>query len=92
MDEYEKFCVDEVKFHLDRAHEILTEGMRDPKKYHDESKEFYRVLAKLFPLMIIMQYSEPQPPDSETEESLPGTPSSDLSDSDNFEPATPPGR
>tara|TARA_R110002153_G_scaffold193329_1_gene346683 strand:- start:293 stop:619 length:327 start_codon:yes stop_codon:yes gene_type:complete len=86
MNEYEQFCIDEAAYHMDRAKEVLTEGLRDPKKYHDEAKAFYKILAKLFPLMILMQCNEPQPPDSETEESLPDTPSSDLSESDSFEP------
>ena len=86
MDEYEQFCIDEAAYHMDRAKEVLTEGLRDPKKYHDEAKGFYKILAKLFPLMILMQHNEPQPDDSEMEESLPNTPSSDLSESDNFEP------
>jgi len=86
MNEYEQLCIDDAAFHIDRAKEILTEGLRDPKKYHDESKELYRMMAKVFPLMILMQYNEPQPPDSETEESLPNTPSSDLSESGSFEP------
>jgi len=86
MNEHEQFCLDEAFFHIDRAKEILTDGLRDPKKYHDESKDFYKMLAKLLPLMILMQCNEPQPHDSETEESLPDMPSSDLSESDSFEP------
>jgi hypothetical protein len=91
MNEYEKFCVEEAEYHLQRAREILTEGLRNPKKYHDESKEFYGMLVKLLPFMVLLQHNESPHHDSETEESLPGTPSSDLSDEDSFEPVTPPG-
>ena len=86
MNEYEQFCIDEAAYHMDRAKEVLTEGLLDPKKYHDEAKAFYKILAKLFPLMILMQHNEPQPHDSETEESLPDTPSSSQSDSSSYEP------
>lgn len=91
MNEYEKFCVDEANYHLQRAQELLTEGLRNPKKYHDESKDFYRMLVKLLPFMVLIQHNESLRPDSETEESLPDTPSSTQSDSGSFEPATPPG-
>jgi hypothetical protein len=91
MNEYEKFCVDEADYHLQRARELLTEGLCNPKKYHDECKEFYRILAKVLPFMILIQHNESLHHDSETEESSPGTPSSTQSDEDSFEPATPPG-
>jgi len=86
MNEHEKFCVDEANYHLQRAQELLTEGLRNPKKYHDESREFYRMLTKLLPFMILIQHSESLRPDSETEESLPSTPSSTQSDSGSYEP------
>jgi hypothetical protein len=86
MNEDEKFCVDEANYHLQRAQELLTEGLRNPKKYHDDSKEFYRMLTKLLPFMILIQHNESLRPDSETGESLPSTPSSTQSDSDSYEP------
>lgn len=91
MNEHEKFCVDEANYHLQRAQELLTEGLRNPKKYHDESKQFYGMLVKLLPFMVLIQHNESLRPDSETEESLPDTPSSTQSDEGSFEPATPPG-
>jgi hypothetical protein len=91
MNEHEKFCVEEANYHLQRARELLTDSLRDAKKYHDEAKEFYRMMAKLFPLMILLQHSESQLPDSETEESLSDTQSSSQSDSDSYMPATLPG-
>jgi hypothetical protein len=86
MNEHEKFCVDEANYHLQRAQELLTEGLRNPKKYHDESREFYRMLTKLLPFMVLIQHNESLRLDSETEESLPSTPSSTQSDSDSYEP------
>lgn len=86
MNEYEKFCVEEAEYHLQRAQELLTEGLRNPKKYHDESKEFYKMLAKVLPFMVWIQHNESLHPDSETEESLSDTPSSSQSSSSNYEP------
>jgi len=86
MNEHEKFCVDEANYHLQRAQELLTEGLRNPKKYHDEAREFYRMLTKLLPFMVLIQHNESLRPDSETEESLPSTPYSTQSDSDSYEP------
>jgi len=93
MDEHQKFCIDEAQYHLNRANELLTEGLRDPKKHHDETKQFYATMAKVFPLMILLQqYNEPQPLGSETGDNLSDTLSSTQSDEDSFVPVTPPHR
>jgi len=89
MTDYEEFCVSEALHHINMAREILTDGLKDPKKYHDETKETYKVMAKLFPLMILLQHNGLQLPDQETEESLSDTLSSTQSDSGSFEPVTP---
>ena len=88
MTEYEEFCVSEALHHINMAREILTDGLKDPKKYHDETKETYKVMAKLFPLMILLQQNGLQLPDQGMEESLSDTLSSTQSDSGSFEPAT----
>jgi len=91
MNEYEKFCVDEAQYHLQRASELLTDGLQNPKKYYDERREFYAILAKMFPLMILMQqHSEPQPPDSDESESLSDSQHSDQSDEGSYVIDTPP--
>jgi hypothetical protein len=91
MDKYNQFCVDEAKYHLQRANELLTEGLQDPKKYYDEAQFFYKMMARLFPFFVLLQgqYTEPQPDDSETEDSLSDTQSSIQSDEDSYEPVTP---
>ena len=89
MTDYEEFCVSEALHHIDMAREILTDGLKDPKKYHDETKETYKIMARLFPLMILLQHNELQLPDQEMEESLSDTLSSTQSDSGSFEPVTP---
>ena len=86
MNEYEKFCVEEAEYHLQRARELLTEGLKDPKKYHDESRDFYKMLAKVLPFMVWIQHNESLYHDPETGESLSDTPSSSQSDSSNYEP------
>ena len=90
MDKYQQFCLDEAKYHIDRSKEILTEGLRDPKKYYDEMQEFYAKLARLFTFMVMLEYVGSRTPDSETGESLSRTQSSSQLDSDSFAPATPP--
>ena len=90
MIDYEEFCVSEALHHINMAREILSDGLKDPKKYHDETKETYKIMARLFPLMILLQHSGLQLPDQEMEESLSDTLSSTQSDSDSFEPASPP--
>ena len=58
MNEYQKFCVDEAEYHLQRARELLTDGLRNAKKYHDDTKEFYKILAKVLPFMVWIQHNE----------------------------------
>jgi len=89
MTDYEEFCVSEALHHINMAREILTDGLKDPKKYHDETKETYKIMAKLFPLMILLQHNGLQLPDQGMEESLSDTLSSTQSDSGSFEPVTP---
>lgn len=52
MNDYKDYCIKEAQFHLDRAREILTDGLRDPKKYHDDTKETYRLMAPWYAMMI----------------------------------------
>ena len=85
MNEYEKFCVDEANYHLQRAQELLTDGLRNAKKYHDETKEFYKILAKVLPFMVWIQNNESLLPDQETEENLQDRPSSSQSSLSNYE-------
>lgn len=65
MDDYKDYCIREAKFHLDRAREILTEAMQDPKKYHDETKKTYEFMA---PWYAMMMYSLIHAPPDDTPE------------------------
>ena len=90
MNVYEQFCIDEAKFYMNKAQHILDVEMKDPKKYYDETFDIYKELARAFPYIIAMRYAAPQPPDSETEESLSDTQSSDQSSEDNYDPVPQP--
>jgi hypothetical protein len=89
MDKYQNFCIEEAQYHIRRAQELLTDGLKDPKKYYEEGQAFYKIMAKMFPLIVLLQQcNEPQPHDQEMEESLSDTLSSTQSDSGSFEPAS----
>ena len=91
MNTYEKFCVDEAQYHIRRAQELLTEGLRDPKKYYDEGRDFYRMMAKLFPFMVLLQQSdESQRPDQDESGNLSDSQSSIQSSEGSFVVGTPP--
>ena len=91
MNEHQKFCIEEARYHLNRANELLTDGLQDPKKYHDEAREFYGILTKMFPLMILMQqHGESQHPDQDESESLSDSQRSVQSDEDSYVIGTPP--
>ena len=90
MNKYEKFCIDEAQYHLNRAQELLTEGLRDPKKYYDEGQEFYTVLAKMFPFIVLLQQcAAPPHPDQGESGSLSDSHTSIQSDEDSYAPVTP---
>jgi len=90
MDEYTQFVLNEAKYHMDIARELLTEGIKDPEKHYRETKKFHATLAKLFPFMVLLQSYEPPLPDEEMEDNLSDTQSSISSDEDSYAPATPP--
>jgi len=90
MDEYTQFVLDEAKFHMNAARELLTESIKDPEKHYRETKKFHATLAKLFPFMVLLQSFEPPLPDVDMGDSLSRTQSSTQLDSDSFAPATPP--
>jgi len=82
-------CMEQAKFHLKTAHELLEAAVLGPQTQYDDDRAFYQKLARVLPLMVLMQTFESPPPDQVEEENLPDTPSSVLSSQDIFEPATP---
>ena len=85
-------CLEEARTLLRRAQNILQAAVLDPQSYYQESRRFYHNLARVLPLMVALESFAPPPPDPGEVGNSPDTPSSDLSDEDNYDPATPPHR
>ena len=83
MNIYEQFCVDEAKFYLNKANEILTKDIQEPKKYYEETLQSYKDLARLFPFILAMRFAEFHIPSQETAENLSNTQPSNQSTEDN---------
>jgi|DEB0MinimDraft_6_1074348.scaffolds.fasta_scaffold01208_4 hypothetical protein len=83
-------CLEEVRTLLDRVRELLHGTLTNPEAQYQESLQFYRSLAQVLPLMVLLQSFESPPHVPDTVDNLPGTPSSDQSDEDSFWPGTPP--
>jgi len=79
-------CLEEARSLLRRVQEILQAAVLDPQTYYEESRRFYHTL----PPMAVLESFAPPPPDLDEVGNSPDTPSSDLSDEDSYEPATPP--
>src|SRR5210317_1687691 len=84
-----RYCMEQAKFHLKTAHELLEAAVLSPQTRHDDDLVFYRRLSRVLPLMVLMQSSESLPPDPVEEGSSPDTPTSTLSSQDIFEPDAP---
>ena len=84
------YCIEQAKYHLNQARELLEAVVIDPQTQYDDGREFYRMLARVLPLMVLAQSFSPPPPDHNEGESLSDTQDSDQSDEDNYEPVTPP--
>ena len=83
-------CLEEARTLLQRAREILQAAVLDPQTHYTESQRFYHNLARILPLMVLLESVSPPPPAPGEVGNSPDTPSSDLSDEDSYEPATPP--
>lgn len=93
MNNYEKFCVEEAEFHLRRAQDILTEGLKDSKKYYDERREFYKLMANVFPFIVLLQQcGAPQPLDQDESGNLSDSQSSVASSANSYVVDTQPAR
>lgn len=84
---HKEFCLKEAHFYLNKAHEILNMDEEHMIEYEKETKEHYKMLARLFPLMVVLQSRVSQDPDTQ---SLSETLSTDSSDEDSYAPDTPP--
>ena len=82
-------CMEQAKFHLKTAQELLEAAVLNPQIQHDDDLVFYQRLSRVLPLMVLMQSLESLPPDPFEEENSPDTPTSILSSQDIFEPDAP---
>ena len=89
MDEHVQFCVDDANYHLERAREILTKEIKNPAKYHAETLDYYKLMAKAFPILVWMSHNESHTHENSPGDSLSRAHSSSLSSEDNFEPESP---
>jgi len=45
-DPYYNFCLEEIRFYTEKINEIIKEGLKDPKKYYEESKSEWKRSTK----------------------------------------------
>ncbi|QOR60592.1 hypothetical protein [Bathycoccus sp. RCC716 virus 3] len=89
-DPYYNFCLEEIRFYTEKINEIINEGLKDPKKYYEESKSEWKKIYQMIPVMYMMnQCNESQGKNSDTVENLQGTPLETPSNVDSFVPALP---
>jgi hypothetical protein len=78
MDEYYKFCLNEIRFHTEKINEIIEEGLADPKKYYLQSTSQWKIICQMIPYMYYLsKHNESLDPDSPKEENLSGMPPKD---------------
>ncbi|AUT19070.1 hypothetical protein DSLPV1_099 [Dishui lake phycodnavirus 1] len=53
MDRYTRYVLQEAKFHMKRAEEILTEGLADPEKFYVENNKEWRDILRVFPFLVL---------------------------------------
>jgi hypothetical protein len=87
---YVQHCLEEAKMHLIKAQECLTSALVNPQDKYEESLEFYKIMFQILPIITLLQFYGPQLLYQEMEGNLSDTQSSNPSNEDNFEPATPP--
>ena len=89
-DPYYNFCLEEIRFYTEKINEIINEGLKDPKKYYEESKSEWKKIYQMIPVMYMMnQCNESQGKNSDTVENLQGMPLETPSNVDSFVPALP---
>ena len=57
-----QYCMEQAKFHLKTAHELLEAAVLDPQTRYDDDLVFYQRLSRVLPLMVLMQVYESQSP------------------------------
>jgi hypothetical protein len=58
-----QYCMEQAKFHLKTAHELLEAAVLNPQTQYDDDRVFYQRLSRVLPLMVLMQSFDSPPPD-----------------------------
>jgi hypothetical protein len=56
-DKHRDFCIDDAIFHIKKATEALTDGIKDPEAWYNTSQTSAKVLAEIFPLLLLTSLS-----------------------------------
>jgi hypothetical protein len=56
-DKYRDYCVDDAIFHIKKATEALTDGIKDPEAWYTTSQSSSKVFANVFPLLLLASLS-----------------------------------
>lgn len=73
MVNYQEYYVKEAMFHMDKAKEILEEGMKDPQKFYHESQHQAKVMYNSLPYIILTEQILSHKVCSDKEENSPDT-------------------
>ncbi len=46
------YCIKEAAWHIERANEILREGLSDPERFREESQKTYKTMAPFVATMM----------------------------------------
>ena len=57
-DPYYNFCLEEIRFYTEKINEIIKEGLKDPKKYYEESKSDWKKIYQMIPVMYMINQME----------------------------------
>ena len=57
-EKHRDFCIDDAIFHIKKASEILTDGLKDPEAWYKTSQVSMKVIAKSIPLILALQIVE----------------------------------
>jgi K+-transporting ATPase A subunit len=57
-EKHRDYCVDDAIFHIKKASEALTEGLKDPESWYNTSQAAMKVVAKSIPFIIALQIVE----------------------------------
>jgi tRNA-dihydrouridine synthase len=57
-DKHRDYCVDDAVYHIKKASEALTDGLKDPEAWYNTSQAATKVLAKSLPFILALQIVE----------------------------------